>query len=130
MENEIIQLGGPHLKTCPCGCKTPFYGRRNQVFVNTQHKAKYNNLLRSERRAPLAGIFAQMETNYRILEKYYPSSTGQWIKFSPLLKEGFDANAPYTLEKDIDTGTVYRVLANFLFTQSKDNQHVIIFKNK
>jgi len=56
MEGEIIQLGGPHHKICACGCHTEFYGRRNQKFVDTLHKANINNEKRARRNKPLADV--------------------------------------------------------------------------
>lgn len=128
MENSTFQKRGPHLKTCICGCEIEFWGRRNQKFLSASHKNKTNNLKRSIRMEPLSKLFSQLETNYRILKKYYRQSKGDWIKYSNLLKEGFDPNAPCTFQKSKNTGTQYRVLLNYCFHQSEDNQFIQIIK--
>jgi hypothetical protein len=127
MEQEN-QNGGSYPMTCLCGCETQFRGRRNQKFLNTTHKAYFNNEKRAMRNAPLAEIFAQMANNMRILIKYYPKSKGQPILYSPLLKEGFNPNAPCEMGKANDTGIEYRVLANYYFRQTENNQQITIYK--
>ena len=119
---------GPHLKTCICGCEIEFWGRRNQKFLDHNHKNKVNNLKRAMRMEPLSKLFSQLETNYRILVKYYLLSKGNRIKYSDLLKEGFDPNAPCTFQKNKNDGVQYRVLLNYCFNQSPDNQFIQIFK--
>lgn len=127
MESEIIQLGGPHYKVCECGCNIEFYGRRNQKYY-PKHKAKVNNEKRALRQEPLSKIISKMENNYRILLKYYPKSRGTAISYSPLLKEGFDPNAPCEMRKAVDTGIEYRLLINYYFRQTEDNKQIIINK--
>ena len=83
---------------------------------------------RSERMERLSKLFAQIETNYRILEKYSPKSKGDWINYSDLLKEGFDPNRNFNFEKNNNTGIQYRVLLEYGFIQSKDNQYIQIHK--
>jgi hypothetical protein len=124
----IYQLNGPHLKECACGCGIHFHGRRNQKYFDVKHKALVNNEKRALRNELLADIFAQMSNNLRILLKFYPKSKGIPILLSPLLKEGFDPNAPCRFQKDRNTGIEYRLLTDYYFLQSEDNKTILINK--
>jgi len=128
MATDIIQLGGPHLILCKCGCGIDFLGRRNKKYFDDKHKAKVNNERRALRIGSLTEIFSEMSNNLRILIKYYPRSNGNAITYSPLLKEGFNPNAPCVMRKDVKTGIEYRALTNYYFRQSEDNKLIIIYK--
>lgn len=129
MERDSLPGKGPHLKKCHC-CGEEFMGRLNQKFLDVLHKARFNNEKRAKRLKPLALIFAQLETNYRLLKKYFLVSKGEWIRFSDMLREGFNANAPYNQLYFKDFEGEFRGCAGFAFQQSKDNKSVIIIKYK
>lgn len=127
--NEIPQLGGPHLKECECGCGRSFYGRLNQKFMNLEHKAKVNNQIRSELNKPLKKVFDQMKVNYRLLERYYPRSSGNPIKFSLLIAEGFDLNSYFKKLKLTTTGEEVQVIENYSFSVTHNYQLISIYIN-
>ncbi len=128
MENEILQLGGPHLKECKC-CGIEFYGRRNQKFVNTAHKAQYNNEKRALKTEKLKPIFKRMRTSYEVLNNYAKNGKlGRWMYITDLIKEGFDANIPTNLIKSKEDGAEYYKLLDYAYRLSEDGTKIIIQK--
>ncbi len=125
---EIPQLGGPHLKTCECGCNKSFYGRLNQKFMSNEHKAKVNNKIRSELNKPLKKVFDQMKVNYRLLERYFSGSNGKAIKFSELISQGFDYNSYFKPCKLCETGEAVQMIENYAFSISDNRQEISIYK--
>ena len=61
--HHIIQLKGPHLKVCECGCEQQFYGRRNQKYIDSSHKSKANNEKRSKELAQILNRIAHLLVN-------------------------------------------------------------------
>jgi hypothetical protein len=71
-------------KRCQCGCEEPFYGRRNQKYLNVDHKNFFNNGKRAARNEIISADLKSFKGNFRILEKFYPLSNGiDWIPFPP-----------------------------------------------
>lgn len=126
---ESIDLGGQYSRTCLCGCEISFKGRRNQKFLDTKHKAIYNNEKAAKLRETIQTDIKKLEANLRILRKHYSKSNGEkWIHYSELLVEGFDPNGLFYGEKDKKTGMRVRRIGEFAFSQSEDNRTVIIYK--
>lgn len=129
MENNIIQLGGPHLKTCKC-CDIQFYGRRNQKYF-PKHKAKVNNEVAAKRREKLSQTFRNMEKCYSILIKIRDINLlDQWIPITDLTRDGFDPNIPSNSIKTKKDGIEFSKLADFAFRLSDDASKIIIHQIK
>lgn len=132
MEEEkfILQLGGPHLKTCACPCGTEFYGRRNQKYVDLKHKARINNDKRSSQLEKFKLWFDEIRITYRALEL----GLGQvgdknWIYIGELAKHGFNpdcATKMATSKEEIE----FKYILDFAFRLSEDKQYVQIVKMK
>lgn len=130
MEHEILQLGGPHLKACKC-CGLEFYGRRNQKFIDTTHKANYNNQKNAVKREKLSPVFKKMATSYYVMENYQRRDMlDRWIHITDLIKEGFDANIPTNLIKSKTDGKQFYKLLEYAFRLSEDGTKIIIHQLK
>ena len=130
MENEILQLGGPHLKECNC-CGIEFYGRRNQKFIDTKHKANYNNQKNAMKREKLSPLFKKMTTSYGVMENCKKGDLlDRWINITDLIKEGFDANIPTNLIKSKTDGKQFYKLLDYAFRLSEDGTKIIIHQLK
>lgn len=128
-ENEILQLGGPHHKTCEY-CGIEFYGRRNQKFCDPTHKAAHNNHKRSENTEAFEPWFKEMKTSYRALQYgLHHADENGWILSSKLTQQGFDPDCA-TKEVTNKKGEPFERLLDIVFRLSKDQKHVQIFKYK
>jgi hypothetical protein len=125
--NMMIEDNGLHFKVCACGCETTFMGRSNRKFLNTRHKSKVNNQIRSNRRKVLVPTFEKMELCYRLLQKIKEEGKLKvWMPISDLTRNGFDPNIPSTRLKDKKTGAEYMVLINFAYRVSDEGTKIII----
>lgn len=120
---EILQLGGPHLKTCKC-CGIQFYGRKNQKFCTPLHKAKVNNQKRSELNEEFSPWFREMTISYKALH----SSLNQrdedlWISISVVTGKGFNPDIA-TKRFKVEGDKIYKLLFDIAFNISKDKQFV------
>lgn len=127
---EIPQLGGPHLKACHCGCDQVFFGRLNQKYFNLEHKAKINNKIRSELNKPLKDALLQIKVNYRLLERFYKESKGLPIRFSKLISLGFDLNSYFKNSKLKETGESVLRIEEFAFSISVNTEYITIYYAK
>lgn len=121
--DEILQLGGPHLKKCPW-CGVQFYGRSNQKFSSTNHKAHYNSQKRAKRDQMLTPWFKEMIVSYSALKSCLRlRDENGWIKTSVLTGKGFD---PDIATKRVlnSSGETYMLLFDIAFSLSEDNSHV------
>jgi hypothetical protein len=119
-----------YYKVCQCGCGERFYGRRNQKYLNVDHKNFFNNGRRAARNEMISADLKSFKGNNRLLEKFFPLSKGiDWIPFPPLAKEGFDPDGLFHHEKEMKTGErIYRS-GIYSFKLSADNKKIIIFKS-
>ena len=127
----IIQRRGPHFKICECGGEQKFYGRNNQKHVYTWHKDNSHNMKKTERDKEMKPINDMTKTNHRLLKEFYPQSRGEkWIKFSPLLRRGFDSDGLTGLSKNNSNGRYIIEVHNYSYSISDDKRQIIIYKNK
>ena len=130
MEKEIIQLGGPHLKTCPCGCGTKFRGRRNQKYLNNDHRYVVNNNKQSQENDKFSQDFFQVRLNHRILsENHNPIDETKWIFIGQLTKDGFNPDA-YSKQSKNEQDDEFKYILDLAYRLSDDKQFVQIIKMK
>ena len=126
---EILQLGGPHLKTCEF-CGVEFYGRRNQKYCTTKHKANMNNEKRSSAREQFDPWFQEMIVTYKSILRVYPKrDKDNWVYIGELTKHGFNPDCA-TKEIKNSEGEVFEYIFGFVFRLSDDKKYVQLFKNK
>ena len=127
---DIIQRRGPHFKICECGCEQQFYGRNNQDYVYTFHKDFIHTQKKINQNKEMKPVNDMTKTNQRLLKEFYPQSRGEeWIKFSPLLRRGFDSDGLTGLSKNNINGRDIMEVHNYSYSLSDDNRYMIIYKN-
>lgn len=121
--NEILQLGGPHIKKC-LWCGIQFYGRNNQKFCSTNHKAHYNSQKRAKQDKALIPWFKEMNISYKALKSCLQlRDKNGWIKTSVLTGKGFDPDVATKRVRDNDH-KIYKLLFDIAFVISEDKSHV------
>lgn len=124
-----IQRRGPHLKICKCGCEQEFYGRNNQVFLDSSHKDLFHNLEKSNQNKEMKPMNDIIKNNHRLLKKHYPKSKGEkWIHKGDLIQEGFEGSVITGLSKNSHNGRHIYKIQNYSYSLSEDNKQIIIYK--
>lgn len=128
--NEIIQLKGPHLKTCGCNCGIQFRGRRNQKYFNNLHKSEVNNAKRDKKMKKFNPEFIDIRHSYEALEKGLKEvDENGWIYIGKLIKLGFNPDCP-TKRVVNKNGVLYKCILDIAFRLSEKKDHVQIIKLK
>ena len=127
-KNEIIQLKGPHLKTCACGCKQQFYGRSNQKYINSSHKSKANNEKRSKELARFTPLFDDVRKSHKALVKGLKEVDEKgWVYIGNLTKLGFNPDCLTQQGKNKEK-TEYKYILDIAFRVSEDEKYISIIK--
>jgi len=127
-KNEIIQLKGPHLKTCECGCEQQFYGRRNQKYIDDSHKSKVNNAKRDEKMKKFKPLVNDMLHSYEALEKGLKEvDENGWIYIGKLTKLGFNPDCLTQQAKDLEK-TEFKYILDLAFRVYEDEKYIQIIK--
>ncbi len=127
-KNEIIQLKGPHLKTCGCGCKQQFYGRSNQKYIDSSHKSKANNEKRSKELARFTPLFDDVIKSYNALVIGLKEVDEKgWVYIGKLTKLGFNPDCLTQQAKDIEK-TEFKYILDLAFRVYEDEKYIQIIK--
>lgn len=126
--NEIIQLKGPHLKKCQCGCEQQFYGRSNQKYIDITHKSIINNEKRNKEFARFNPLFDDVRKSYKALRRGLQKvNKDGWIYIGELTKIGFNPDCLTQRVKN-KNGIVFKRILDMAFILSEKKDHVQIFK--
>ena len=129
-KNEIIQLKGPHLKTCGCGCEQQFYGRSNQKYIDSSHKSKANNEKRNKELARFIPLFDDVRKSYKTLVKGLQEvDENGWVYIGELTKHGFNPDCLTQQGKNKEK-TEYKYILDIAFRVSEDEKYIQIIKLK
>ena len=126
--HHIIQLKGPHLKVCECGCEQQFYGRRNQKYIDSSHKSKVNNEKRNQELEWFNPLFDDVRKSYQALVKGLQEVDEKgWVYIGELTKNGFNPDC-FTQRVKNENGVVFKRILDMAFLLSEKKDHVQIFK--
>lgn len=129
MEKQILQLGGPHLKTCVY-CGVEFYGRKNQKYCCPQHKSVINNEKQANLIEQFNPWFQEMIVSYKALKSsLHLRDENKWIKASKLTTKGFDPDVA-TKTGTSDDSTQFKFLFDIAYLVSEDLQFIKFTKMK
>ncbi len=128
-KEEIIQLGGPHLKTCPW-CEVQFYGRSNQKFCSISHKGAMNRVKSEKTTQKFNTWFKEMKIAHKALSSSFAQRNEDgWVKAGIAAGKGFDPDVATKLGTS-KNGDQFKMLFDYAFRLSDDRQFIQIIKLK
>ena len=126
--HHIIQLKGPHLKVCECGCEQQFYGRRNQKYIDSSHKSKVNNEKRNQELEWFNPLFDDVRKSYQALVKGLKEADEKgWVYIGKLTKHGFNPDCLTQLGTNKEKKE-YKYILDMAFRISEDEKYIRIIK--